>query len=79
MFKEFFKPKKITEDVIEKVTVTEAEDNIQKIRDAGLKIKTVIPTRFGNEVVFFKERDAEEAQKLIKDSQIDGKSIFIGK
>ena len=81
MFKEFFKPEKITEDVIEKVnvTVTEAEDNIQKIRDAGLKIKTVIPTRFGNEVVFFKERDAEEAQKLIKDSQIDGKSIFIGK
>jgi len=78
MFKEFFKPEKISE-ATEKIIVVEAEDDIQKIRDARLKIKTVIPTRFGNEVVFFKERDAEDAQKLIKNSQIDGKSIFIGK
>ena len=79
MFKEFFKPEKITEDVIQKTIIETAEDDIQAIRDARIKIKTVIPTRFGNEVVFFKEQDAEEAKKLIKNSQIDGKSIFISK
>jgi len=78
MFKDFFKPKKIIETVTEEIITETAEDDIQKIRDKGIKIKTVIPTRFGTEVVFFKEIDAVTAAKLIKKSKIDAKSIFIG-
>ena len=79
-FKTFFKEEKV--QIIDQTILTiseDTEDNLKKIRDKGIKIKSVIPTRFGNEIVFFKEYDAETAAKLLKTDKMDGKSIFIDK
>lgn len=51
--------------------------SIDKIKKAKLKIKQTLPTRFGKEVIFFKDADAIAAAKLVGTDKIDGKSIFI--
>lgn len=56
---------------------SELDDNIEKIKKSKIKIRQIIPTRFGKEVVFFRDSDAEEAAKVVGTKKIDGKSIFI--
>ena len=72
-FKSFFdkKDENIIENKIEK-----SEDILDKIREK-FKIKRIVPTRFGIEIVFFNSREAEEASKIAGTSKVDGTSIFL--
>ena len=86
MFADFFKqanddfafeviktPKAKTE-----MELLEAEvDVTKKIRKAGIKIKSIIPTKFGLEVVLYNKDDAKEAGKVAGTKKVDGNSIFI--
>jgi len=73
-FKKFFKESSKQEEIIEKSSNT--EDILEKIRKE-VKIKQIIPTRFGIEVKLFNTKDAETAAKVAKTDKIDGSSIFI--
>jgi len=56
----------------------EAEADVtKKIRKAGIKIRSIIPTKFGLEVVLYNKEDAKEAGKVAGTKKVDGNSIFI--
>ena len=81
MFKEYFK---IDGDSFTLKTVTESKhvninDLLDKIRDKDIRVKTIIPTKFGTEIVFYNTYDADSAAKIIKTTEVDGKSIFVPK
>jgi len=66
------------EPTIEKIYENNDIDDItDKLRKANIKIKIVIPTRFGKEIVFFSNEDAIKAAKIAKTKKIDNKSIFV--
>lgn len=73
--------KDITVELSNKRAILEVEedDSIAIIKKSNLKIKQILPTRFGKEVVFYREDDAKEAAQLLKITKIDGKSIFLEK
>ena len=82
MFKEFLKTPKTSETEYERIpdNINEAEKDIDKILSdirKKVKIKTIIPTRFGTEIVLFNPNDAQEAAKIAKTKDIEGNSIFI--
>lgn len=61
----------------EKIIQEDDSEDIEKIRKAKIKIKQILPTKFGKEVIFFKDQDAIKAAELVQTKKIDGKSIFI--
>ena len=84
MFKDFFKQNENEKEDISFVIETSkdnisTQNNLQKIRDSGIKIKTIIPTKFGFEITFFNKFDAQKAAKIIDTDKIDGTSIFMEK
>ena len=79
MFKEYFGESKET-FVVETNTVSEAVDinkALDKIRKSNIKVKNILPTKFGVEVEFFSKANAEEAAKIVGTKKVDGKSIFL--
>ena len=82
MFKEFFKPKNdgfnievIQEDeVIDTLYEESAED---KIRKAGLKIKSTIPSPLGTFIEFFNKDDVKKASKIVKPKSVKGNTILV--
>jgi len=79
MFKEYF-GKSEENFKIETETVTEAVDinkALDKIRKSNIKVKNILPTKFGVEVEFFSTDNAKEAAKLVGTKKVDGKSIFL--
>ena len=89
MFADFFKAPqedfsftvtKNKKDGIQKtqLELLEAESDVtKKIRKEGIKIKIIIPTKFGLEVVFYNKEDAKKAAELVGTNKIDGMSIFV--
>jgi hypothetical protein len=82
MFKEFLKTSKTSENEYKDISdnINEAEKDIDKILSdirKKVKIKTIIPTKFGIEIVLFNPDDAEKAAKIAGTKDIDGNSIFI--
>ena len=80
MFKEEFN--KIHESVFkdkiaeDNKNTTNTTDILKDIRKK-VKIKTIIPTRFGIEVVLFNPNDAQTAGRIAKTHKIEGNSIFL--
>ena len=62
---------------VTKVEERIVEDTAEDIRNAGIKIKAIHPTRFGKEIVLFSTVDAKEAARIVNTKKIDGKSIFV--
>ncbi len=81
MFKDFMKaPVEIT--VLTEEIIAEADDAIgdtlKTLKDSNIKVKTIIPTRFGTEVVFYNKAAAQDAANLVKaDVDVDSNSIFV--
>jgi len=74
---DFYKVQNILNENTDDIKISEdSNKDIEKIRNAKIKIKNIHPTRFGTEVEFFKEKDAEEAADLVQ-ADLDNKSIFI--
>jgi len=53
------------------------EDALEKIKKSKLKVKEIIPSKFGTEIIFFNSKDAKEAGKLVGADDIDGHSILV--
>lgn len=70
---------KIIKEAPEVIIEAESTSNIDKIKKSNIKIKLIVPTKFGEEVIFFRASDAEDAAKLVGTKKIDGNSIFIDK
>jgi len=77
-FKKYFKveEKYIEEKHIEEKIDIEIDDILKKIRKS-VKIKQIVPTKFGIEVKLFNSQDAQDAAKIADTKKIDGSSIFI--
>lgn len=76
-FKKYFKDEEV--DQIEDKQVEESielDDTLKKIRKS-VKIKQIVPTKFGIEVKLFNAQDAQDAAKIAGTKKIDGSSIFI--
>ena len=78
MFKDYFS-KNDEKFKIETKTINEAKDINDTIADIRkkVKVKNVIPTRFGVEVILFNNNDAKEAAKIAGTKDIEDTSIFI--
>ena len=79
MFKDFFESSDKEEFKIETETLEEATDInaiVEKTRKK-MKIRTIIPTKFGVEIVLFNPQDAKEAAKIAGTKKVDGNSIFV--
>lgn len=81
MFKEYFKVKS---DVFTLNAISESQDTdinklLDKIRKDNIRVKTIIPTKFGTEIVFYNATDAENAAGIINTKEVDDKSIFVPK
>ena len=53
------------------------EDALEKIKKSKLKVKAIIPSKFGTEIIFFNSKDAETAADLVNADEADGSSIFV--
>jgi len=78
MFKQYFKEEKIQTPLqkVEEKTEKEIDKTISEIRKK-LKIKSIVPTKFGFQVDFFNPNDAKEAAKMADTSKISGNSIMV--
>ena len=78
MFKEFLKkPKSEYEKISD--NINEAEKDIDKILSdirKKVKVKAIIPTRFGLEVILFNPNDARTAARIAGTHDIEDNSIF---
>jgi len=79
MFKEFLKtPKTKYKEIFGNINEVEKNtDDILKDIRKKVKIKTIIPTKFGVEVVLFNPNDAQEAAKIANTKKVEGSSIFL--
>jgi len=57
-------------------TLVEAEA-LDILKNSKIKVKNIIPTKWGTEVIFFNAKDAQEAAKLVDAEEADGSSILI--
>lgn len=61
--------------------LNEAETKLEKIkkdlRDNNIKIKNIIPTNFGVELILFNKDDAISASKIIKTNKVKNNSVFV--
>ena len=79
MFKDFFKTKKesyftVSKQINEKI---DPDEKIKNIRKKGIKIKTIVPTKFGFQVDFFNANDAKQAAEIADTNKIAGNSIMV--
>jgi hypothetical protein len=78
MFRDYFEDKLLVKN--KKSEILEAKkdsvDIVKNIRDK-VKVKNIIPTRFGVEVVLFNTADAKEAAKIAGTTDVEDTSIFI--
>jgi phosphoenolpyruvate synthase/pyruvate phosphate dikinase len=77
MFKEEFN--KVYESVIKDKMTEDKKNTTDILKDIRkkVKIKTIIPTKFGIEVVLFNPSDAQTAGRIAKTHKIEGNSIFL--
>ena len=83
MFKEFFGPKNdgFNIDVIQEEeiidTLSEAKTPEDKIRKAGIKIKSTMPSPLGTFIEFFNKDDLKKASKIVKPKSTKGNTILV--
>ena len=82
MFKKYFNSEiKKTTIKEENISILESKDFDKVLADIRkeVKIKQIIPTRFGIEVILFNKNDAELAAKIANTDKIEGTSIFVNR
>jgi hypothetical protein len=81
MFKDFFENRSINnmkeKDSYIKESNESEKDNILSNIRKEVKIKDIIPTRFGIEIILFNSADARKAAEIAKTEDIEGNSIFV--